>query len=101
MPLMIDECTGCAQAWFPPRHWCPACGGNQWRSIQPQIARVAQSTTVRARVGIQPAQNLYMASVQLTEGPVVIAASETLLAPGTAVTLHIDGQHQIVAVRVG
>jgi uncharacterized OB-fold protein len=100
MAFMIEQCTGCDQAWFPARYCCPRCGAEQWRLLPAGIARVAQATVVRARVGIPSGQELHLTSVELSEGPVVVAQTHEPLPPGTRVELAIDDQRRITAYRV-
>lgn len=96
MTFMIEECGECQRVCFPARYCCPYCGANQWHSVQAGTAHVAQITTVRSRIGVQPGKELFLASIQLQKGPVVIAQAEALLLPGTAVELNVDSQQRIV-----
>jgi len=97
MAFMIQQCVGCGQASFPPRYSCPRCGEAQWQEVSAGAARIAQATVVRARIGIATAELLHLASVELSDGPVVIAQTAEPLPPGTLVELAIDEYRQIVA----
>lgn len=100
MAFMIQQCVGCGQASFPPRYSCPRCGEAQWQEVSAELGRVAQATVVRARVGMVGAEYLHLASVELREGPVVIAQTAGPLPPGTCVELAIDEHRRIVAQPV-
>lgn len=100
MPLMIEQCSGCGTCWFPARYCCPQCGDAQWRQVAAGLARVAQATVVRARISLPAGSDLHLASVQLQEGPVVIACTEVALAPGTPVMLSVDAQQRVIACPV-
>ncbi len=97
MAFMIQQCAGCGQASFPTRYCCPRCGEAQWQDVAAEAGRVAQATVVRARVGMAGGEHLHLASVELREGPVVIALTAGPLPPGTLVELAIDEQRRIVA----
>ncbi|UTL88917.1 Zn-ribbon domain-containing OB-fold protein [Pseudomonas fluorescens] len=97
MAFMIQQCVGCGQASFPPRYSCPRCGEAQWQEVSAQVGRVAQATVVRARVSMAGAEQLHLASVELLEGPVVIAQTAGPLPPGTLVDVAIDEHRRIIA----
>ncbi len=97
MAFMIQQCIGCGLASFPPRYCCPQCGEAQWQEVAAGVARVAQATVVRARIGIPAGELLHLASVELRDGPVVIAQTAEPLPPGTLVELAIDETRRIVA----
>ena len=81
--LTVDVCVACGQSVFPRRVLCPRCGGRDWRSEDAGPAVVEEVTSHR-RGGT-------IASVRTALGPVVIARAPDGIAPGTEVSLGLDG----------
>ena len=81
--LTVDVCVACGHSVFPRRVLCPRCGGRDWQSEDAGPAVVEQVTSHR-RGGT-------IASVRTLRGPVVIARAPAGIAPGTEVSLGLDG----------
>ena len=67
--LRLQRCDACAHVYFPPRPFCPQCGGREV-SVQRASGRAALYSYVihhRAAPGFVPPYSI--AVVQLEEGP--------------------------------
>ena len=81
--LTVQVCVACGHAVFPRRSLCPKCGARDWRPEDAGSALVEEVTSHR-RGGT-------IASVRTALGPVVIARAPDGIAPGTEVSLGLDG----------
>ncbi|MDR3098020.1 MAG: zinc ribbon domain-containing protein [Paraburkholderia sp.] len=95
--LVIQRCNACGEAVFPARYRCPRCGAADWTGEAAADGAVEESTVVRHRVGAQGTGDVYLASVRVPAGPVVIARSDTALHEGDAVALTIDDAMRVWA----
>lgn len=72
--LLLPHCAGCAQVFWPPRSWCPACGSRRlhWRPAA-GTGHVYSFTVVRRGAGEYRNVNAYvLAYVELDEGPRIL-----------------------------
>jgi hypothetical protein len=62
--VKIRRCHGCGRHAFPPRLWCPDCGGDAWDEVEAGSGTVEKVTVTRdgVRVG----------TVRLDAGPLVV-----------------------------
>jgi uncharacterized OB-fold protein len=109
MTLQAYCCQTCGHTLFPARLLCPACGGASWTRVPCENGRIAESTVVRARVGVQAEgggdDNTTLASVETDLGPIVIALiypdewPERVSPIGATVRLVMDDTCRIHAHR--
>lgn len=67
--LRLQRCDGCAQVYFPPRPFCPQCGGRAVSVVRASGRATLYSYVIhhRAVPGFTPPYSI--AVVQLEEGP--------------------------------
>ncbi|SAL78078.1 Zn-ribbon domain-containing OB-fold protein [Caballeronia telluris] len=97
MDLDITQCTQCGLGLFPARYFCPRCGSNNWTRRAVESGTVMESTVVRHRAGERDAPPLYLATVRMNEGPMVVARLNAPVTDGAAVRLQVDANHCVVA----
>ena len=92
--MALQYCDGCGSVLYPPRELCPAClsGNISWRPSDGRGKVLAVSLLAHS---FDPALRAHLprliVSVQLNEGPVVIAyAVDGNLGPGAKVYLVVD-----------
>jgi uncharacterized protein len=74
---------------FPMRLLCPVCGSSEW-SGEESAGGVVELVT-------ELASGARLADVRLDSGPLVIAAVEAGVSPGSRVSLAVDEQQAITA----
>ena len=87
--LRLQRCDACANVYFPPRPFCPACGAPQGQRLQGE--RQGQSSTATSsitapRPGFTPPYAI--AVVELDEGPRMM--SNIVDCPQTPEALELD-----------
>lgn len=97
MTLNVFQCKQCGATLFPARYFCPACGGAEWGTRTVECGTVAESTVVRHRIGAQAGDDVHLASVLTSVGPIVIARLDNAMQAGDAVRLEIDDAHRVLA----
>ncbi|MBR7896026.1 Zn-ribbon domain-containing OB-fold protein [Burkholderia multivorans] len=97
MSLDMTQCAQCGLALFPARYFCPRCGGSDWTRRAIHSGTVTESTVVRHRAGEHDAPPIRLATVQLDEGPTIIARLNAPVGDGTAVRLEVGDDRCIVA----
>lgn len=95
MTLKVFQCAGCGATLFPARYFCPACGGAEWTDRLIERGTVTECTTVRHRVGAERGADVYLASVETTAGPIVIAQLGRTTQSGEKVILEMDDDNRI------
>ena len=96
---MEFQCKEGGATLFPARYFCPACGGAEWGTRTVECGRIAESTVVRHRIGAQAGDDVHLASVLTSVGPIVIARGSITpwRKPVVTVRLEIGDSHCVLA----
>ena len=86
--VVLEACTTCGAAFFPPRLMCPRCGGRTWTPTLVHDGVVEELTTVRRSVGDEQRDHAVLATVRLPDAQRIVAALAEPLAAGASVRLH-------------
>lgn len=97
MELSAYRCTHCAAVCFPRRHFCPACGGGRWSTVDASRGEIDEITVVRHRAGAGSRQPTVLATVRTVAGPAIVARLEHAARRGDAVRLALDAAGAVVA----
>ncbi|WP_062785846.1 SDR family oxidoreductase [Novosphingobium capsulatum] len=89
--FVLQACTVCGTATYPPRDACPRCWGTLAWHDQPTGGRVLANTVIRVSTDPYFRDRLpwHMGSIQLDAGPVVLAHLARGLEPGARVTMRL------------
>lgn len=70
--LLLQNCRGCDEPYFPPRPFCPSCGGREVDLLEASGKATLESYIISHRpVPGRPAP-FVIAAVRLAEGPVLM-----------------------------
>jgi NAD(P)-dependent dehydrogenase (short-subunit alcohol dehydrogenase family)/uncharacterized OB-fold protein len=89
--FVLQVCSDCAKATYPPRDACPACWGElTWRDCEGG-ARVLSETTIRVSTDLYFRDHLpwRIGSVALDAGPVALVHLHCQLSSGDRAEVHI------------
>jgi uncharacterized OB-fold protein len=93
--LRLQRCRDCAKAYFPPRPFCPSCGGRDVEVFAASGKALLHSYVINHRprpdVGTEP---YAIAVVELPEGPKLM--TNILNCPQTPEALQLDMPLQVV-----
>jgi uncharacterized OB-fold protein len=81
-------CANCATAHFPAKLICCVCGSNEGETRSAAEGMIEELTSVHRAVGGASEAPRRLATVQITDGPRVIAGLDEQLAVGERVTLR-------------
>lgn len=78
--MRIQRCRGCGRHAFPPRRWCPDCGGDSWEDVHAGEGVVESATVLRdgTRVG----------TVRLDAGPAAVVLIRDAVVEGDRLSLQ-------------
>ncbi len=92
--LIIQRCDDCAHAYFPPRPFCPSCGG---RSVQNEVTS-GRATLYSYVINQRPPPGfdgpIAVAVVELAEGPRMM--TNIIDTPQTEEALVLDMDLEVV-----
>jgi uncharacterized protein len=94
--LNVFACVACANAEFPRRLLCPACGAAEFVEVDASRGCVEETTTLHHRPGRAGGEAAYLGTVLTGAGPRVIARLAQALVAGTVVTLRVDSDGAIL-----
>lgn len=98
--MILRVCRRCDLVAFPPRRWCPRCGGASWRRASPGLGTVESVTHVHQGFGITGVSRPYLCTVRLDAGPAVIATADPHLVPGAiALVSNVGGVLRAEPIR--
>ncbi len=97
MKLTVFHCRQCGTVHFPARYRCPHCGAADWEEQVTEAGTIEEITVVRHRLGAQPGEEVHLATVRTTAGPVVIARLDGAMHAGDAVSLELDDAMRVLA----
>jgi hypothetical protein len=87
--LRLQRCAACAESYFPPRPFCPKCGGREVEVYQASGRGVLWSYVINQRprpdMGTEP---YAIAVVKLAEGPTMM--TNIVDCPQTPEALQLD-----------
>jgi NAD(P)-dependent dehydrogenase (short-subunit alcohol dehydrogenase family)/uncharacterized OB-fold protein len=89
--FVLQVCTGCGEATYPPRDACPRCWGElAWQDCD-RGAEVLCETTIRVSTDLYFRDHLpwRMGKVALDRGPVALAHLHRALSPGDRAEIHL------------
>ena len=92
--LVIQRCDDCHHAYFPPRPFCPACGG---RSVSDEVASgraTLYSYVINQRPHAAFDGPVAVAVVELAEGPRLM--TNVIDSPQTEEALQLDMELEVV-----
>lgn len=96
MNLIVFYCRQCDAVLFPARYLCPHCGTSDWEEQVAEGGTIEEITVVRHRVGAQRGEDVHLATVRSTAGPVVIARLDEAMRPGAKVRLELDAAMRVL-----
>jgi uncharacterized OB-fold protein len=67
--LLIQRCDDCEKAYFPPRHFCPRCGGSKVTTLKASGKAKLYSYVITQRPAPGFVGPYAIAVVELEEGP--------------------------------
>jgi uncharacterized OB-fold protein len=96
--VSVASCVQCGHRVFPDRFSCPACGGHEWRRATLDRGTIEAVTALRRAPGRQFAPPVRLGTVQLRDGPKVIARLDDEVEPGAVVSVAVA--HGVVVARL-
>jgi uncharacterized OB-fold protein len=84
----VDACVHCGHEVFPVRLVCPRCGGSEWGRNDVSEGVVEESTLLRRAPGEPELDPVYVGSVRVADGVIVVARLEAGVEDGAAVRLQ-------------
>jgi uncharacterized OB-fold protein len=89
--LVIHVCRRCGYNAFPPRYFCPNCGGARWRRDLVTQGIVEERTILRHIPGVSEDSAILIAAVRVDAGPIIIARLICDVPQGTSVNVSTRG----------
>jgi uncharacterized protein len=88
--LVVSRCAACRAGFFPPRLFCPRCGGQEFEDDLVHDGVVEQSTIVRHAARQADWKPRRIGSVRTSDGQVIVAGLEEELPNGQPVRLFLN-----------
>lgn len=77
--MKVQRCSACGRVAFPPRLWCPDCGGDRWDDAEATEGVVETVTTTR--------DGAILATVVPNGGPPILVRLDEPSAEGDRIRL--------------
>lgn len=87
--LVVSVCGRCGWRGFPPRLWCPACGGDGLGETEVSSGKLEETTVLRRAAGRAPRGPVRLGTV-LLEGGGRAVARVVDAGPGDDVTVTVE-----------
>jgi uncharacterized OB-fold protein len=94
--VVIQACSFCGHACFPPRRLCHRCGGADWNSLGVASGIVEEGTIVHHQADGAMAKPVFLASVRTQVGVLLLARFDAEVERGMAVRLAVAESGAIV-----
>lgn len=89
VPLVVSSCGRCGWRGFPPRLWCPTCGGDALGETEVDSGKLEGTTVLRHAAGREPREPVTLGTVRLEGGGRAVARIVDA-APGDDVTVSVE-----------
>jgi hypothetical protein len=96
--LRLQRCTACAQVYFPPRPFCPACASRDVEVFRASGRATLHSYVIHHRPGPGLSPPYSIAVVELEEGPRMM--TNVVGVPQTPEALVLDMPLEVVFERL-